>query len=72
MQSVITIELSDELKRAVDELSGKEGISPNELVGRAVKHHIFLAQFRSLRERLTANAGTSGAMTDQEVFDRVS
>jgi len=35
-----TITLAD-IQQAVDELSRKEGISPDEVVGRAVKQHIF-------------------------------
>ena len=50
----------------------KEGVSLDEVVGRVVKQHVFLRQFRSLRERMSAKAKSQGIVTDQDVFDRVS
>ena len=72
MVQPITITLPADVKQALDELSQKEGISTDEVVGRAVKQHVFLRQFRSLRERLSAKAKNQGIITDQDVFDRVS
>ena len=71
MQS-ITVTLPVDVKQALDELSKKEGVSPEELVGRAVKQHVFLRQFRSLRERMAAKARNQGIITDQDVFDCIS
>ena len=71
MQS-ITVTLPVDVKQALDELSKKEGVSPEEVVGRAVKQHVFLRQFRSLRERLAAKARNQGIVTDQDVFDCIS
>ena len=68
----ITVTLPAEVRQALDELSRKEGVSTDEVVGRAVKQHLFLRQFRSLRERLSAKARNQGIATDQDVFDRVS
>ena len=72
MAKPITVALPPDVKRALDELSHKEGVSPEEVVGRAVKQHLFLRQFRSLRARLAAKAKNQGIETDQDVFDRVS
>ncbi len=72
MAQTLTVTLPADVKQAVDELSQKEGVSPDEVVGRAVKQHIFLRQFRSLRERMSAKAKNQGVVTDQDVFDRVS
>ncbi len=71
MQS-ITVTLPVDVKQALDELSKKEGVSPEEVVSRAVKQHVFLRQFRSLRERMTAKAKNQGVVTDQDVFDCIS
>ncbi|MBN2295035.1 MAG: hypothetical protein JXM70_21580 [Pirellulales bacterium] len=68
----ITVTLSDDVKQALDEFALKEGVSPDEVVGRAVKQHVFLRQFRTLRERMSAKAKAQGVITDQDVFDRVS
>ncbi len=72
MTQTITVTLSADLKQAVDKLSQKEGVPPDEVVGQAVKQHIFLRQFRSLRERLSAKAESQGIVSDQDIFDRVS
>lgn len=72
MAQPITVTLPADVKQAVDELSQKEGLSPDEVISRAVKQHVFLRQFRSLRERMAAKAKNHGIVTDQDVFDRIS
>jgi hypothetical protein len=72
MDKPITITLPPDLKAALDDLSRKEGIPADEVVGRAIKQRFFLQQFRSLRERLSAKAKAQGIACDQDVFDRVS
>ena len=72
MSQTISITLADDVQIALDELSRSEGVSRDELVSQAVKQHLFLRRFRSLRERMSAKAATQGIGTDQDVFDRVS
>lgn len=72
MVQSITITLPDNVKQALEELSRKEGVSADEVVGRAVKQHVFLRQFRTLRDRMSAKAKSQGVITDEDVFDRVS
>jgi len=72
MLQPITVTLPADIKQALDELARQEGVAPDEVVGRAVKQHLFLRQFRSLRERMSAKAQSQGVVTDQDVFDRVS
>ncbi len=72
MSQTISITLADDVQIALDELSRSEGVSRDELVGQAVKQHLFLRRFRSLRERMSAKAATQGINTNQDVFDRVS
>ena len=69
MEQSITVTLPADVKQALDELSKKEGVSLDVVVGRAVKQHVFLRQFRSLRERMLAKAKSQGIVTDQDVFD---
>ena len=68
----ITVTLPDDVQLALDQFSQKEGLSPGEVVVKAVKQHVFLRQFRTLRERMSAKAKSQGVITDQDVFDRVS
>jgi metal-responsive CopG/Arc/MetJ family transcriptional regulator len=70
MSQTITINLPDETKAALDDAVRKEGLSQNELIEKALKDYLFVRQFRSLRERMTAQA--SETYTDQDVFDQVS
>jgi metal-responsive CopG/Arc/MetJ family transcriptional regulator len=72
MSQTISITLADDVQIALDEVSRSEGVSRDELVSQAVKQHLFLRRFRSLRERMSAKAATQGIGTDQDVFDRVS
>ncbi len=72
MVESFTVTLPADVKQAADELSKKEGVSLNEVVGQAVKQHVFLRRFRSLRERMAAKAKDQGIVTDQDVFDRIS
>jgi predicted transcriptional regulator len=72
MTQSITVELPADLKTALDAVARREGVSSDEVVGQALKEHLFLRQFRHLRERLSAKAASQGVITDQDVFDRVS
>ena len=72
MVQSITVTLPADVKQAVEELSKKEGVSFDEIVSRAINQHVFLRQFRSLRERMAAKAKNQGILTDQDVFDRIS
>lgn len=72
MAQSITVTLPADVKQALDDFARKQRISPDELIGQAVKEHLFLRQFRSLRARMSAKAQTQGIVTDQDVFDRVS
>jgi len=72
MQETITVTLSTEIKLALDDVTRKEGVSPSDLIGEAVKEYLFFRRFRLLRERMIPKAQAQGIYTDQDVFDRVS
>ena len=72
MEQSITVTLPTDVGEALDKLTRREGISPAEVVTRAVKEHLFLRQFRLLRQRMSAHARSQGVVTDQDIFDRVS
>ncbi len=72
MVQSITVTLPSDVQQALDAASEREGVSRDELIGRAIRQHLFLRQFRSLRERMSAKASRQGIVTDQDVFDRVS
>ena len=67
----LTITLPTDIRKEFDELVRKEGVSPDVVVGEAVKEYVLLHRLRSLRERMSCMR-EQGIMTDQDVFDRVS
>jgi metal-responsive CopG/Arc/MetJ family transcriptional regulator len=70
MSETIVIDLPEETKAALDAAIREEGVSQNELIGRALKDYLFIRRFRSLRERMIAQS--SETYTDQDVFDSIS
>jgi predicted transcriptional regulator len=72
MPDSMTICLPNDLSQAVADLAHKEGVSPDAVVGQAIKEHLFSRQFRLLRDRLAAKARAQGIVTDEDVFERVS
>jgi predicted transcriptional regulator len=72
MTQSITVAIPADVKSALDTLARREGLSHDEVVGQALKEHLFLRQFRKLRERMSAKAASQGVITDQDVFDQVS
>ena len=72
MTQPLTITLPVEVQQALEAYSLREGVSAEDVVNVAVKQHLFLRQFRSLRERMIAKNESIGTLTDEDVFDRVS
>lgn len=72
MQETITVNLPKEVRSALDDVTSKEGISPDDLISEAIKEYLFFRRLRSLRERMIAKAQMQGIYTDQDVFNRVS
>lgn len=70
MTDSITITLPADVKLALEEVSRQGGKAPSDIIEQAIKQHLFLRQFQSLRERLTAKL--QGVITDQDVFNQVS
>jgi hypothetical protein len=68
--SSITVDLSDEVRSALDEATRAEGVSASQIVDRALKKHLFVHRFRELRaETLAHIRGTGqGDLTDDDVF----
>lgn len=70
MSETIIIDLPQETKAELDDVTREEGLSRSEIIDVALKDYLFVRRFRSLRERMMAQA--TDAYTDQDVFDRVS
>ena len=70
MEDTLNIPLTPELRAALDRLTEAEGLSPEELVQRALQEFVFVHQFRSLREQLLQKAQAD--YTDDDIFEMVS
>lgn len=73
MSSTITLDLSDEMRSALDEVSRAEGVPESEIVKRALKRHLFMRRFGELRAETLAlmqKAG-QGDLSDEDVFRQI-
>lgn len=72
MRESIIINLPEEIRSVLDEVTSSEGISTDDLISEAIKEYIFFRRLRLLRENMIAKAKKQGIYTDQDVFNRVS
>ena len=72
MRSTLTIRLPDEVKKELDRVARREGVSRSDIVRESVRDYLFIRQFRRLRQRMLPKAVDRGVFTDEDVFDRVS
>jgi len=70
MKGTLTIDLPEEVESALEEATREEGLSPNDLVKKALADYLFVRKFRLLRERMMAESQVT--YTDQDVFDLIS
>ena len=72
MGDVVTINVSNETKRAIEAVARQEGTAPNSVINEALKQYLFVREFSLLRDRLVPKAQAQGIHTDEDVFERVS
>ena len=72
MRETITISLPQDLKRELDAVIAKEGLTRSDLVRESLRSFLAIRRFRQLRSKLTAKAKAQGLYTDQDVFDKIS
>ena len=72
MRQIIAISLPLAIKKEVDSMTAKEGISRSDLIRQSIKDYLFVHQFRALRNKMISKAKAQGIYTDQDVFDRAS
>lgn len=70
MKGTLTIILPEEVESALEEATREEGLSPNDLVQKALADYLLVRKFRLLRERMMAES--QEAYTDQDIFDLIS
>jgi Arc/MetJ-type ribon-helix-helix transcriptional regulator len=56
MEQSITVTLPADVRQALDDFVRQAGRSPDDVVGQAVKEHLFRERLRSVQERRAAEA----------------
>ena len=72
MRDTVTISLPPSLRRELDRLAEREGLSRSEIMRASLEDYLFVRRFRALRTRLMAAAQAQGIFTDEDVFKAVS
>jgi metal-responsive CopG/Arc/MetJ family transcriptional regulator len=72
MRSTITISLPSSVRKEIDRVSTREGLTRSEIVRESVRDYLFIRHFRSLRKTMLAKAVRQKIYTDQDVFDEIS
>jgi predicted transcriptional regulator len=72
MNQTLTIRLSEEVRRALEDISRKESRPVSGLVREALKNYIEVRRFRKLRRRILPLAEAEGLLTDEEILREIS
>lgn len=72
MRDTVTISLPRGIRREVDRIAEREGVSRSEILRASLEDYLFVRRFRALRQRMMAAAQAQGIFTDEDVFDRLS
>ena len=70
MKGTVTIDLPEEVESALEEATREEGLSPTELINKALADYLFIRKFKLLRERMMAES--KEPYSDQDIFDLIS
>lgn len=70
--STLTLQISDDLKKQLDELSRKLQRPATELVGEALRRYVAVEQLEVIRRATVPLAEAQGYLTDEDIFKVVS
>ena len=72
MRETVTVSLPRAIKRELDRIAAREGLSRSDVMRASLEEYLFVRRFRALRQRMLAAARAQGIYTDEDVFDRIS
>jgi predicted transcriptional regulator len=72
MSDVLSIRLTEELRRELDRLCKREKRPASEVAREALRRYLASEELRRLRERLRPYAEAQGVFTDEDMFKAVS
>ena len=70
--TTLTIRLGEELNRLLTTVARQAGKSRSEIAREAIRRHLRISRFDSLRRRIMPFAEARGYLTDEDVFRDVS
>lgn len=72
LRETVTVSLPRKIRRELDRIAEREGVSRSDVLRVALEEHLFVRRFRALRQKMMATAQARGIFTDEDVFDRIS
>ena len=72
IMSTITLDISDDLKEQLEELSRKQQRPASELVQDSLRRYIAVEQLKAIRRVTVPLAEVQGFLTDEDIFKAVS
>lgn len=72
MRKTITISLSSDVRKRLDQTARRDGVSRSGLVSASLRHYFFIREFRAVRQKMVRQATARGIMADDDVFERAS
>ena len=66
----ITLDLPAQVELALVEVTQEDGLTPNQVIAKALDDYLFVRKFRRVHEKMQAQAQRT--YTDEEIFGLVS
>lgn len=66
----IILDLPAKVESELVEVTREDGLTPNEIIAKALDDYLFVRKFRRVREKMQARA--ERVFTDEEIFEMVS
>ncbi len=71
MRTTLTVSLPEKLRGELDRQAKREGRNRSDVVRRSIAHYLFLQRYEAVTAKLTAEAGSRGGYTDEDVQKRL-
>lgn len=72
MKQALSVRLSEDLRRDLQQISDAEAKPLSDLVRESIQRYVALYKFRRLRRAILPFAEAQGFLTDEDVFKRLS
>ncbi len=72
MKQALTVRLSDDLRKELQQISDSEAKPISDLVRESIQRYVSIYNFRKLRNTILPFAEAQGILTDEDVFSSIS